>query len=354
MTGCGKTTLVKEAFDLPYVSLRDMEAKALAMKDPQLFFDAYQKNHRQLIIDDFHLVPSLMKALGEQVEQDNRFILVTSKRLDSGNLPCTHITLYPPSQEELKSKKNLEETLWCGGLAALQPDRSPQEVYQEFWGRLIEEQIPRALRLTLPEAFVSFVKLCAGMIGQTVNYSRLGDNCGVSHNSCRAWMKALQDYYVVDLLSPYKEGYGRRVVRTPKLYFTDTGCAAYLLGIRGGEDLLTHYSRGALFENYVLGELRKQRSDEEFWFWQDKQGTEIDLLLEKKGKLQPIELKAGRTISASYFDGLNSWSQLTGADPKEGTIIYGGEENHSHPMGRLYGWNSIDKLEMTNTNKAES
>lgn len=347
MAGCGKTTLVRTALEYPYVSLRDLHAKQLATSDPALFLATHQRVGQPLIIDDLHLVPNLLKSLGPQVEKGERFILVTSRRLEMGALPHREIILHPPSGKD--PSLNLEDSIWNSGLATFHPGRDPSEVYQEFWNRILDEQLPRYLRLTLPEAFASFVGLCAGAIGRTVNYSQLGDNCGVSHNCCRTWMKALEDYYIVHLLHPHTEGYGRRAVRTPKLYFTDTGCAAYLMGIRSGVDLLTHFSRGALFENYVLAELRKRSGNPRFWFWRDKQGDEIDLLIEEQGEFKPLELKAGRSISASYFDGLATWSALTGSDPAKGTIIYGGEEDHNHPMGRLYSWRSLVKLELSNT-----
>ena len=350
----GKSALVRGTFDYTYVTLADLNTRTMAASDPVAFMQLHHRPTGSLIIDDIHLVPGLIAQIKLAVEERpfaGSFILLSSRSSLEG-LPAEHtnwLTLRPPALNEVEiSGDSIEDAIFTGcyrGDDGALPDRAWHLAYlQNFF----ERELPRQLRLTRPESFITFTRQCAGAIGEVVNHSRLGDNCGVSHNTARLWLKVLVDNYIVFLLEPHQEGYGKRMVKTPKLYFYDTGLACALLGVQTPAELISHYHRGPLFESLVISDLIKERhntrKEVEYFFWRDKLGNEVDLLASEPGEegrsLRPIEIKSGKTISASYFDGLNRWNQLSGNDPKKSTIIYAGDDDFDHPMANIISWRS--------------
>lgn len=355
--GAGKTTLARETFDYPYVSLTDWKTRHFAKSDPTAFLYQHRKGAHNLVIDDIHLVPELWRPIAQIVEDRSTpgsFILLSSRVIEDqafGDL-FHRVTLLPPSLEELGLSAcgggGVEEALFRGCFPAITDTAEVHRHYSEWLGHFFEQELPRQHRVSRPESLVAFTKLCAGAIGEMVNFSRLGDNCGVSHNTGRLWLKVLMDNYLVFLLPPHHQGFGKRVVKTPKLYFYDTGLAAALLGIQSADELVTHYHRGALMESLVLSELVKERYNSGLegglFFWRDKLGNEVDCLIEESDQVYPVEIKAGKTVSASYFDGLNRWNELSGGDPANSRIIYAGDDDHRHPMAQVLSWRSMRRV----------
>jgi predicted AAA+ superfamily ATPase len=190
------------------------------------------------------------------------------------------------------------------------------------------------------DAFLRFLRLCAGRTGQILNVSALGGDAGVSHATAGSWLSILRASYVLDLLPPHFENFSKRLVKSPKLHFLDTGLACYLLGVRNADDLRTHPLRGPLVESFVVAELRKvfrhHGETPPLYYWRDSHGREIDVLVDLGQRRVPLEVKAGATLSADFFTGLDQYRQLSGCGP--GMLVYGGDEGYERQGHRVRAW----------------
>ena len=193
--------------------------------------------------------------------------------------------------------------------------------------------------------FSLFLKLCAGRTAQILNVSALAAEAGISVNTAKAWLSVMEASYIIYRLQPHYRNYNKRLVKSPKLYFTDSGLACYLLGIRDADQLSTHYALGSLFENFIVIEFFKQRLNTGktggLYFWRDHKGMEIDLIIEEGNTIQAFEIKAGRTAGSDYFRNLNYWRKQAGQRIDDCTVIYGGEISQMTRDGRLTGWKEL-------------
>jgi hypothetical protein len=172
----------------------------------------------------------------------------------------------------------------------------------------------------------------------------LGADCGITHNTARAWIDVLEASFLVTLLRPWHENYGKRLIKTPKLYFTGTGLLCWLLGIESPEHLSTHAQRGAVFENWVVAEsikhFRNRGEEPNLHFWRDQGGLEIDLLHVRGTRLHAIEIKSGATLASDWFKGLGRFADVAGDALERRTLLYGGAESHAHQGVEVRAWNS--------------
>ena len=196
--------------------------------------------------------------------------------------------------------------------------------------------------------FQRFIRLCAGRTGQLLNLSSLANDCGITHNTAKAWISILETSYILFLLPPHYRNFNKRLVKTPKLYFYDTGLAAWLLGVQSADQLAIHPQRGALFETWVVGEFLKERYNKSLpsnlFFWRDNTGNEVDVIADQGLTLIPIEIKSGQTISADYFLGLRKWLTWAGAEAGKPYLIYGGEESHERRTGEVVPWREVKRI----------
>ena len=316
----GKTTLAKALFpDYTYVSLENLDQRTYAQSDPRGFLAAYPN---RCIFDEIQKVPDLFSYLQEIGDQKGmgRYILTGSQNFLlhkhisqslSGRIAL--LSIYPFSMGELSSASlgfdQPEEYMFTGMYPPIY-DRSipPTNWYPNYIQTYIERDIRDLTQITQLSTFQIFLKLCAGRIGQILNLSSLARDCGITHNTARAWLSLLETGYIVHLLRPYYRNFNKRLVKMPKLYFYDTGLAASLLGIQSAEQLHSHYLRGELFENFALTEYLKHKantqSNAEYFFWRDQAGREVDLLAETGSSLSAIEIKSGKTISDDYIKNL--------------------------------------------------
>ena len=187
--------------------------------------------------------------------------------------------------------------------------------------------------------------MCAGRIGQLLNLSNLANECGITQPTARQWLSLLESSYIVHLLRPYHRNFSKQLVKTPKLYFHDTGLACSLLGIQSADMVRTHYLGGALFENLVITEAMKsalnQGREPSMWFWRDHVGHEVDLLIEQGGRLEAIEIKSGMTYHPDVFKGITYWRTISGAEQHDCRVIYGGEESMTTRQGRVVSWKEM-------------
>ncbi len=357
----GKTTLARAVFaDRAYITLEDIEEREYAARDPRGFLARFPDG---AILDEAQRCPDLFSYLQGMVDSRLRmgdFILTGSQQFGllagisqslAGRVGL--VQLLPFSVTELSNTgqlpATLDEMLWRGGYPALY-DRllAPEHWFPNYATTYLERDVRQLLAVRDLGLFQRFVKLCAACTGQLLNLSALAADCGISHVTAREWLTVLEASYIVFLLPPYHRNFGKRLVKAPKLYFFDVAFAAWLLGIRDTATLNTHAQRGALFETLVVGELVKQRFNAglpaDLYFWRDNTGHEIDLLFEKDGKLQAIEIKSGATFAADWLNAVRKWQSFAKEDALPPWIVYGGDLSYCREDVEVIGWRGLGKI----------
>ena len=256
-------------------------------------------------------------------------------------------TLLPFSIEELREAGALpdmaNQAMFQGFYPRIYDQHSDPVVFSESYVRTYVERDVRDIKqiINLSE-FQKFMRLCAGRIGQLLNLSSLATEAGISLATVKSWLSILEASYIIFLLQPYHRNFNKRVVKMPKLYFYDTALACHLLRISRQEDVFEHYLRGGLFESMVISDYLKKRLHHalppNLYFWRDKNGNEIDLLLEEGAKLTPIEIKSTSTINPALFDSLNKWSEISDSKSSKGILLYAGTEHQEREKTTLLSW----------------
>lgn len=350
----GKTTLARFLFpERDYVTLEDPEQRAFALEDPKGFLARFSDG---AIIDEAQYCPDLFSYLQGIVDQRGimgDFVLTGSQQFGlmsqitqslAGRVGL--IQLLPFSISELAQSGNLpdslDETMMYGGYPPLY-DRNlePALWFPNYLATYLERDVRQLLAVRDLSQFQHFIKLCAARTGQLLNLSSLAVDCGISHTTARKWLSVLEASYIIVLLYPYHKNFGKRLVKTPKLYFVDVGLAAWLLGIRDSKGMNIHAQRGALFETLIFSEFLKYRFNKsqpaDLYFWRDNVGHEVDLLYERDNQLQAVEIKSGATFVSRWKSSVEKWRKLSGSTllPQ---IIYGGEESYRRNGVGVYGW----------------
>ena len=209
----------------------------------------------------------------------------------------------------------------------------------------MERDVRQIVNVQDTNLFQRFLSLCAGNIGQLFNASRIGNDCGLNHGTVSKWLSILEASYIVYRLSPHHRNYRKRVVKTPKLYFYDTGLAIRLLGIETASQLATHPLRGNLFENWVVTEFMKGRFNRaqksNLFFWRTNTGLEVDVIAEKAGKLQPVEIKSGGTLASDWLKSMEQWLSLADEEGVDPTLVYGGETPWKQGPTTIIPWTQV-------------
>jgi hypothetical protein len=184
-----------------------------------------------------------------------------------------------------------------------------------------------------------------------LNLSSLGDDCGITHNTAKAWLSLLETSFIVFRLLPHHKNFGKRLVKTPKIYFHDTGLLSYLLGIKSPETLTAHAARGPIFETLILSELRKaalhRGQEPNLSYWRARAGLEVDILLETSSGLLPVEIKAGRTLSDDAFKNIRAWRALPGHKPPKAAVVFGGDQSQPRSEALVLSWRDLHRLSGT-------
>ena len=325
----GKTTLARAAFaDKPYVSLETPDEREFATVDPRGFLARWPQG---AIIDEVQHVPALFSWIQTDVDtagQMGRFVLTGSqnfalmaKLTQSLAGRSSLVQLLPLSIAELAAAGQLPDDLNTmllrGGYPALYArSLNPSRWLADYTMSYLERDVRQISQVQDLSTFQRFLRLCAGRTGQLLNLSSLAQDAGIAQSTARAWLSVLEASYVVFLLPPHHRNLGKRVVKMPKLYFVDTGLAAYLMGIQAPEQLDIHPLRGALFENLIVAEFLKQRFNQglvsNLFFWRDNVGLEVDVLLDEPAGLVPVEIKSSATVTDDMFKGLRRWLAAAG------------------------------------------
>jgi hypothetical protein len=357
----GKTTLAKAVFaDKPYLSLEDPDVRRMAFDDPRAFLGRLPDG---AVLDEVQRAPELLSYLQTRIDADGRmglFLLTGSQQfgLMSGVTQSlagrtAFIELLPFAVQELEQAGvgplSLNATLFTGGYPALYDRRLlPRGWFPAYVTAYVERDVRQLLKVQDLEAFQRFVRLCAGRSGQILNLSSLATDCGITHNTARAWISVLEASYILFQLRPHHAIFNKRLVKSPKLYFYDTGLLCWLLGIQEAGQLATHPLRGNIFETFVVSELVKTRLNRgeraAFHFWRDSNGNEVDVIADIGMKLMPIEIKSGETLNREFFAGLERWLALAGDQAAAPALVYGGTETHVHKGINVFGWNAVGKV----------
>jgi predicted AAA+ superfamily ATPase len=359
----GKTTLAQATFKKHrYVSLEDLKNREFAHTDPRAFFQTYH-NESGIILDEIQRVPELLSYIQVHVDEYKRpgyFILTGSQNFLvheaitqtlAGRIAI--FTLLPLSIAELKKARLLPGTIEECVVTGCYPrpyasHLAPRDWYPDYLRTYVERDVRSLRNVTDLTVFERFIGLCAGRIGQLLNVTSLANDCGVTVATAKSWLSLLEASYIIFLLQPYHKNVGKRLVKSPKLYFFDTGLACSALGIDTAEQVVTHYLRGGLVESLLIVEIYKHyynlKLEPHIYFWRDKMGNEVDCVVASGGQLLPIEIKAGKTISSQYFDGLQYWYELHKASENNGVVLYAGDENQTRSAGRVVSWSSADTI----------
>jgi predicted AAA+ superfamily ATPase len=213
----------------------------------------------------------------------------------------------------------------------------------------VERDVRSILNIKELSLFSSFLKLCAGRVGQLFNASHIANELGVNYKTIQSWLTLLEASFLVYRLQPWHTNFNKRIVKTPKLYFYDTGLVCYLLGIRSADEVKVHFAKGALVENYVITEYIKDTWNSgkalSAYFWRDSGGHEIDLLIDKGSSIKTIEIKSSKTIKPNFFKELTYMENLAENFITEKYIVYGGDEKRKQFNTAILPWNKIDLLQ---------
>lgn len=350
----GKTTLVKMLFPKkPYVTLENPEARRAALTDPNGFLAAYPKG---AILDEAQRAPELFSYIQEILDDSkqpglfvftgsNNFLLQESiSQSLAGRI--AYLTLLPFSVNELKETKSLPKSdanLMLKGFYPPIYDQNlgPQDWCHDYIRTYIEKDVRQIKNISNLLVFEKFLALLAGRCGQELNLLNLGNEAGIDHKTCQSWIGILERSFIVFLLRPHSRNFNKTIVKRPKLYFYDIALVCSLLRITELSHIGTHPLKGALFENMVVSELVKQRANagkaNNLFYWRDKTGHEIDVVVDVAGKLLPIEIKSGQTINPDFFRNLNYWKKLSGV--KKSVLLYGGLRKEKRSDGTdVMGW----------------
>ena len=365
----GKTTLAKAVFpDHDYVTLEDIEQRTFAKEDPRGFLSRF---NRGVILDEAQRVPEIFSYLQGVVDKDSRpgrFILTGSHNFLlmreisqslAGRSAILHLLPFNRSELEdqdaphpanpadlfanAKTKLPLWETVYRGFYPRIHDQHIPPDIWlSDYVQTYLERDVRQLINVGDLETFGRFIKLCAGRVGQLLNYSTLATDCGVSVDTARRWLSVLQTSFLVFLLPPFHRNFNKRVVKSPKLYFYDTGLACRLLGLSSASQTEQHPLRGSLFENYILSEVMKtyhhHRITPPIFFWRDSRGKELDLIIESGSSLHAVEIKSSQTVTGEMFDGLRWWIDVSGNPSASCALIYGGSEPSARHQITVRPW----------------
>lgn len=361
MTGprqSGKTTLARALFaDKPYVSLEDPVERAFAAEDPRGFLARFSQG---AVFDEAQRWPDLFSHLQGMVDADRRpgrFILTGSQQFGlvagvtqslAGRVGMTRLLPLAAAEIPAVSQQllSLDGLMLKGAYPAVHTQPvEPGDWFASYIATYVERDVRQVLNIQSLPTFQRFLRLCAGRVGQLLNVSALASEAGITANTAKSWLAVLESSDLIHLLPPYHRNFGKRLVKMPKLYFVDTGLAGWLLGIRSEDVLALHPMRGALFENWVVGEFIKARVNQgqpmDLYFWRDNNGLEADLMFEQGDQLQMVEIKSGQTITSDTVRAGQRATRMAADEALVPWLIYGGDGSYERSGVKFFGWREL-------------
>lgn len=358
----GKSTLAKEMFpNHTYLDMQDAELFEFATSDPKGFLNTY-KNEHGLIIDEAQYTPSLFPQIKVEADKDPRpgyFILSGSQNFllhekinESLAGRVYFYYLLPLSISELTHAhlflKNAEDQIFKGFYPRVyQPQMDPREYYENYISTYVERDIRTIRNIENILVFKKFMQICALRTGSTLNITELAGKSGITESTARSWLALLETSFILFLLPSYHNNLGKRLTKSPKLFFYDVGLAAALMGFNKESIIKERIIYGALFENMVIVDLIKSFNAHglkpSLSFLRDSNQNEIDLIIELAGNVTPVEIKASQTMQSSFFDTL-TWFQEQTKNKQEPVVVYGGEQNQIRTKAKVISWHKLDGL----------
>jgi len=354
----GKTTLLKELFgDYRYVSLENPDIRSFATEDPVGFLKVY---NQQVIFDEVQRAPELFSYIQGIVDESGKmgqFVLSGSQNFHLLNRITQTLAgrvalfkLLPFDFTELKTldlaKHSYAQTAIKGFYPAIYTrDIDPTVFFANYIQTYIEKDVTELLNIRDISLFRTFLGLCAARAGQLLNLSSIANECDISQPTAKAWLSILESSYITFQLQPYHQNFNKRLVKSPKLYFYDTGLLTHLLGIRTPDDFDQNRLKGNLFENMIVAEYQKNNHHQylhrDDYFWQDSNGKEVDLLRKTHDGFDIFEIKATHTISATLFKELDYFESLTTGLNIKKHLIYGGDEDQQRTKYQVISWRNV-------------
>lgn len=361
----GKTTLAQLLFpNHTFLTLDHEATRSFALEDPERFLATHDNKHG-IILDEFQYAPAIASYIKQKIDVEQRqgyFILTGSQNFLANSTISESlagrvgiVNLLPLSLDEqlhnnLITGQSLNQVILNGSYPRLHKEQmSAQHFYPSYLQSYVERDVRQLINIGNLATFQRFLQLCAGRIGSLVNFESLAVETGVSATTVKTWLTILEASYVIFLLRPHHKNFNKRMVKSPKLYFFDTGLACSLLRLTDEHSLSVSPFRGALFESLVISDLYKQYCNDgqqpPLYFWRDQGGAhEIDCIIDEGIKLFPIEIKSGYTINDGFFKGLSYWNKITGNKVEDGFIVYGGGEFQPRNKGNIVGWQKSAQL----------
>lgn len=337
----GKTTLAKMIFPhKPYVNLEAPHVRSLAINDPLGFLAQYQDG---AVLDEIQNVPQLLSYLQVDVDENKAFgkyILTGSHQFELHKAVSQSLAgrtallkLLPLTINELSggnTNLTLDEYLFNGFFPQVYTSKlDPSTIYLNYYHTYVERDIRQLINIKDLHLFQKFVTLLAGRIGQVLNKDNLSNELGISSSTVTQWISILEASFIIFLLPPYFENFGKRLIKSPKLYFTDVGLASYLLGIENMNQLARDPIRGFLVENLVIVELMKTRAnkglDPHLYYYRDNHQNEVDVIYKSASQLIPIEIKSAQTYNSEFLKGLKYFKKIVGDRVSSQYLVYAGD-----------------------------
>ncbi|PLX03017.1 MAG: AAA family ATPase [Marinilabiliales bacterium] len=356
----GKTTLLKTLLqDYSYVSLENPDNRDFALSDPNGFLKRYST---KVIIDEAQRAPALFSYIQSIVDDSGimgQFILSGSQNFHlmqeitqslAGRVAI--FKLFPFDFQEMQESNILNEDYIVNLINGFYPalyDRGikPQSYYSNYFQTYLQRDVSELIEVKNQSVFKKFLRIIATRAGQILNMNSIANECGISQPTVKSWLSALESSYIIFTLSPYYENFGKRLIKSPKLYFYDTGLLCYLLRIKEAQEIYNQPIKGSLFENMIIAEHAKRiyhmGEEDDYWFWRDSNGNEIDLLYYKSGMLYVTEIKANQTVMSNQFKGLEYFERNAKGKKLIKQLVYAGEENQDRNIGKVISWKDFGK-----------
>lgn len=354
----GKTTFLQTHFsDYTYVNLENLDIRKFAIDDPNGFLKQYDK---YVIFDEAQRTPELFSYLQTKVDEDKimgQYILSGSQNFHlmqnitqslAGRVAL--FKLLPFDVSEMQEANWLHDDFAVNLQKGFYPaiydrDISSKVFYSNYIQTYVERDLSELMNVKDLKQFRNFISLCAARAGQLLNLNSLANECGISQPTAKSWISVLESSYIVYQLQPYFSNFNKRVTKTSKLYFYDTGLLCFLLKINDAESVKLSALKGNLFENYVINEFIKKNYHHnlllDFWFWRDAVGHEVDLIWQNSELLNLVEIKASETIMTEMFKGLTYFEKLKPSLIQSKSIVHTGLFNQERTLGKVMSWREI-------------
>lgn len=356
----GKTTLLQEFFpDYKYFNLEKIETLNLVMEDPA---GVLANNTKGIIIDEIQRFPEMMnsiqahvdetKIMGKVIISGSQNLLISEKISQSLAGRVVYCQLFPLSLNELKREKLLTKDVFAlahkGCYPAKYERRIPPELfYEQYIATYLERDVRQMKNIGDLLKFRKFMGLVAGRVGQLANLSSLASDVGVSNKTIDDWVSILEASFIIYRLPPYFENVGKRLIKSPKLYFYDTGILCYLLGLTSPQGVAQYYGRGSIFENLIISEVLKIKNNGkkrgDLCFYRDNHGNEVDLLIKTATSVIPVEIKSSASYDPEFLKGIKYFKKLMTTGSGVGYVVYGGK-NQDLTDNKLLNWQNLREI----------